>query len=303
MKIYITAFILPFVTFACFVNGKQAQVKHSLNPKFGDYWYQGKAELSSYDLSQSRYGEIRNGHAVLIFVTEDFSKSKQVKLESPIKNEDDVVKVMKLNATRKFNTGIYPYSTISSVFTPIYLNSYPKTLKLATSSQEWCGHTFIQANLKNNIYEIQGNSYFESEGDFSYQVNEVMMEDEIWNRIRLNPQQLPIGKSEMLPGSLYCRFKHIEFKPTTVDAKLVSVSDSTMAYELNYTEIDRSLKIMFNKSFPYDIQGWEETYTDGFSENAKPMTTKSTVKKVIQLDYWTKNKTSDNHWREELGLE
>ena len=36
---------------------------------FGDYWYQGKAELSRYDLKQVRYGEIHQGDAVLIFVT------------------------------------------------------------------------------------------------------------------------------------------------------------------------------------------------------------------------------------------
>ena len=77
MKKYITAFVLPFVTFACYVNENQAQVNHSLNPKFGDYWYQGKAELASYDLNQSRYGEIRNGHAVLIFLTEDFSNYRR----------------------------------------------------------------------------------------------------------------------------------------------------------------------------------------------------------------------------------
>ncbi|MDP7238046.1 MAG: hypothetical protein QGI34_15090, partial [Candidatus Latescibacteria bacterium] len=40
---------------------------------FGDYWYQGKAEITSYTLKQARYGEIHDGHVVLIFVTEDFS--------------------------------------------------------------------------------------------------------------------------------------------------------------------------------------------------------------------------------------
>jgi len=36
--------------------------------QFGDYWYTGEAELTSYELKQSRYGEIHEGHAVLIFV-------------------------------------------------------------------------------------------------------------------------------------------------------------------------------------------------------------------------------------------
>lgn len=42
--------------------------------QFGEYWFQGKAEISSYDLTQYRYGEAREGEAVMIFVTEDFRK-------------------------------------------------------------------------------------------------------------------------------------------------------------------------------------------------------------------------------------
>ncbi len=67
----------------------QEKVNLMLYEQFGDYWYQGKAELTSYDLEQVRYGEKREGEAVLIFVTEDFSKSKQVKLDNPNQAGDD----------------------------------------------------------------------------------------------------------------------------------------------------------------------------------------------------------------------
>ena len=63
---------------------ENAQQVNTIIPKdFVQYWYGGKAELNSYDLKQSRYGQIRNGEAVMVFVTEDFSKSKQVKLDYP----------------------------------------------------------------------------------------------------------------------------------------------------------------------------------------------------------------------------
>ena len=52
-------------------------------PEFSRYWQQGKAELTSYTLEQARYGEIHQGEAVLVFVTEDLSKTKQVKLDNP----------------------------------------------------------------------------------------------------------------------------------------------------------------------------------------------------------------------------
>ena len=37
-----------------------------------DYWDRGQAEVARYDLVQTRYGEPREGHAVLVFVTEPF---------------------------------------------------------------------------------------------------------------------------------------------------------------------------------------------------------------------------------------
>ncbi len=76
-----------------------------LTQEFKDYWYAGKAEISSYQLKQARYGETREGNAVLIYVTEDFLPDAQVKADN--QNESNVP-VLKLNATKKFNTGNYP---------------------------------------------------------------------------------------------------------------------------------------------------------------------------------------------------
>ena len=40
------------------------------------YWYNSEAEITSYNLKQARYGEIHEGKAALIFVTEPFSKKR-----------------------------------------------------------------------------------------------------------------------------------------------------------------------------------------------------------------------------------
>jgi len=85
-------------------------IKREISQQFKDYWYDGTAEINSYELQQSRYGQLHQGHAVLIFVTEDFSRSKQVKLDGPGNAVDDKASVLKLNLTKKFNTGIYPYA-------------------------------------------------------------------------------------------------------------------------------------------------------------------------------------------------
>ena len=49
---------------------------------FYEYWGDGRAELSSYRVVQSRYGEAREGHSVLIFVTEEINRQTLVKGES-----------------------------------------------------------------------------------------------------------------------------------------------------------------------------------------------------------------------------
>ncbi len=180
----------------------------SANKDFSDYWYQGEVEISSYKLSQARYGALHEGSAVLIFVTEDFSKEKHVKLDNPAEAGDDGVKVMKLNLIKLFNTGIYPYSMMSPVFSPVNLQDHPDALKVTTTSQEWCGHTFTQLNLEGDAYQAQLFSYFESEGGQQLEMENALLEDELWNMIRINPAKLPSGKINIIPGTMYQRLSH-----------------------------------------------------------------------------------------------
>jgi len=272
---------------------------------FKDYWYQGKAEITSFELEQARYGEIHPGQAVLIFVTEPFSKSKQVKLDNPQRSPKDDVSVLKLNATRKFNTGVYPYSTMQSIFTPVETKQFPNSLKVTTSSQEWCGHTFHQLNLTKNNYQSNLFSYFESEGDQKKNIDKTLLEDEILNRIRINPTELPTGKINIIPSLLFTRLKHIDLKSESAAATLQPIDGNPdqLEYSIQYKNLDRTFSIQFEKAFPHQILGWKESITSGWGANAKTLTTKATRKKTIKLDYWSKNNLEDKIFREELGLE
>jgi len=272
------------------------------NNQFKEYWYQGKAEITSYELEQARYGEIHKGDAVLIFVTEDLSKKKQVKLDYPSKNPSDAVPILKLNSTRKFNTGIYPYSTMQSIFTPVNQKENSGSLKVTTSSQEWCGHTFMQLNQKGNNYQVQTNSYFESEGDSNSKIEKALLEDELFNLIRINPKALPQGELNIIPSTLFARLKHIKFQTEKASAQL-ETQKNQVVYTLDYSSLNRKLAITFEKDFPYQILSWEETYKSGFGSSAKTMTTKATKKKSILLDYWGKNSVADIKYQKELGLD
>ncbi|MEL7005145.1 MAG: hypothetical protein AAFN93_20775 [Bacteroidota bacterium] len=266
--------------------------------QFNDYWYSGKAEVSSYNLNQARYGELRNGKATLIFVTEPFSKSKQVKLDYPGRNSEDKVAVMKLNYVKKFLTGIYPYSMMLSTFTPVDSYNYPNTLKVTMSNQEWCGHVFTQMNLEKNNYQANSFSYFESEGDQGFEVEKALLEDEIFNRIRLDYKALPVGKVKVVPGLFHTRLKHKNLKAQQVDARLEEKGEKA-TYTVKYGN-QRTLSVTFGLAFPHKILSWSET-SKGIG--GKSLTTTAKLDKTLYIDYWTRNSNSDLYLRDSLNLQ
>ena len=287
-----------------------ASVSAPLPPAFGSYWFQGKAELTSYDLTQARYGELHKGEAVLVFVTEDFSRKKQVKLDNPAATPADKQPVLKLNFNKKFNTGVYPYSIVTSTFTPLDLSQDAHTPKVSMSMQEWCGHVFTQLNLQGNRYHVSQKSYFESEGDNETQLPATLLEDELWTRIRLNPAALPTGRVQLVPGTAFCRMQHVPLRAEAATLSLKAASPqpgspvAAQAYTVAYEgPKQHSLIIFFEQAFPHRILGWEESYLDG-PGTAQPrlLTTRATRRRSILLDYWRTHNNADAAWRDSLGL-
>lgn len=279
------------ISFNSAIEVKASQVKEKLSSEFKSYWYSGKAEISSYKLEQARYGEIRNGKAVLVYVTEDFLPNKQVKAD--YKNPQNIP-ILKLNATKNFITGIYPYSIMQSTFYPVSNNEH--AIKVSTSVQEWCGHVYTQLNNKNQ-FEITSHSYFETEADEDFKLNKSLLENELWIKIRINPKSLPTGNLQIIPSFEFTRLRHVPIKAYTAIATL-----SSNVYSITYPDLNRTLTIKFNKNFPYDILEWEETFKSRFGDNTKVLTTKATKLKTIKSAYWQKNNSEDEVLRETLKL-
>ena len=262
-----------------------------LTKEFKNYWYNNEAEINSYSLEQARYGELREGTAVLVFVTEPFLRDAQVKAD---KSDPSNIPVLKLNATKQFNTGIYPYSIMQSTFFPVANNQH--ALKISCSVQEWCGQVYTQLNNRTD-FDITSHSYFESEADEDYSVNKSILENELWTQLRIDPKSLPVGTNDIIPSLEFLKLKHVPLKAYKAISKL---SDTT--YTIEYPELDRSLTIYFNSEFPFTIEGWEETFISGYGEGAKQLTTKATKLKTITSDYWNKNANADGNLRETLQL-
>ncbi|AZQ58263.1 septum formation inhibitor Maf [Maribacter sp. MJ134] len=269
--------------------------KNELSKDFKAYWYAGKAEITSYKLEQARYGEMREGNAVLIYVTEPFLNDKQVKADG---NNPDNIPVLKLNSTKNYLTGIYPYSIMNSSFYPVHDNQH--ALKLTFSSQEWCGQVYTQLNNRAK-FEVASHSYFESEADQELQLDKAVLENEIWNKIRINPENLPQGNFNMIPSLEFSRLTHKELKSYSATASLTN-NGKHQTYEVNYPELKRTLKINFSTQFPYTIESWSDSFISGYGANAKTLTSTGTKIKTLNTPYWRQNGNKDLYLRDSLGI-
>src|SRR5438874_5970523 len=191
-------------------------------PEFGDAfwktWGDGRGELCGYDLETPRYGSIRRGTAVTIFVTETFSNALRVKADPGRHPQRDEFPVMKLNLVQDFPTGIYDYNLLTSAFValaPVNARPAGSPTKVSFSAQEWCGHVYTQVLFDARYARFAAHSYFDTEADSAASLempSDVLSEDAllIWAR-GFSPPVLAPGESADRPllGSLrHARLLH-----------------------------------------------------------------------------------------------
>ncbi len=286
---------LPFLVYSACTDTSEYNTPKVKTEK-EKYWYNGEAEITSYKLNQARYGELHEGQAVMIFVTEPFSESKMTKADNP---SDDDLSVLKLNFTKKFNTGIYPYSMMLSTFFP-FTNSL-HSIKASASSQEWCGHTYMELQNKGR-FEVDVKSYFENESG-NHTIEKNLLEDDVWTKIRLDPESLPVGNAMMIPSLLTLRLDHENTAALECTLTNGKVNNEISTYTIKYREVDRTIVIKYQTSFPHKILGWEETSYSGNGSGRKKLTTTAEIQKSIRSDYWTKNSVADGVLRKDLDLD
>jgi hypothetical protein len=268
-----------------------------LHPTFDTYWYQGMAELTRYELRQSRYGDQYPGDAVLVFVTEDFLPKPQVKQEHG--DSPDAISVLKLNAYRRFYTGIYPYTLLTSSFTPVRPPG-AATLKVSSSIQEWCGVVYSQINRRDDGLHTIVHSYFQDDADQKTLLPDAPLEDGIWAQIRIDPSAIAEGQRAIVPALDYIRLRHKALRAypaevvRTPNAETELVDPPVTALEVRYPALGRSLIIYYEPRFPHVIRAWEE--------RVGPDRTTAVRTHAIVDDYWNHNGPDDVNYREALGL-
>jgi hypothetical protein len=242
---------------------------------------------------------------MMIYVKEDFLPERQVKHEGRSTGEAPVP-VLKLIATRDFLTGIYPYSLMTSVFSP-FTPGARGSYKVTATTQDWCGQTFMQVNSRDTALAVTYRSYFEGEGDRDFAVRPALLEDELFTLARSGPDHLPLGDVFVLP-SLHCvqlRIKEFHEHPgsATLESAFLPelTQDSVWVYSIRYRDIPRTFSITFGRSFPYPILAWEEN-EGGLKEGEVPLTTRGVRTHTMMSDYWNRSAPADTVLRRGLGL-
>lgn len=278
------------------------------DPNFGAYWRDGQAELDGYQWQVMRYGQRRVGQAVLVYVTEPFSRSKLVKVDDVSKEPADAFEAFKLNVVRDFQTGIYDYNTMVSLFTR---SDEFEPVKISFSSAEWCGHVYEELQFTPSGITEQYNSYFENESSSRTLAAKAggITEEGLWILLRgLRGPFLQPGQTRtvpFLPGSLYRRLNHRVLSWTSAkirrleEPRVVEVPAGKLAAFLYVIEVAdaRVGKFYIEKAYPHRVVQWQWHYA-----NQEEPFELGRLTGTARLKYWELHGNGDERYLKELGV-
>lgn len=291
------------------VAGPDAPAAPVFEDAFWKAWGDGKAELAGYDLVTPRYGQLRHGSAVAIFVTETFSNTLRVKSDPGKHPKSDEFPVMKLNLVQDFPTGIYDYNLMTSAFSALApVNGRPAggPTKVSFSAQEWCGNAYAQLLFDDRKARLTAHSYFDGEADRSESLacpDDAVAEDALllWARGFAFPLVAP-GASATRPLVRSLREARLLHQPETVRRATfaresapvrVTVPAGTIECERATVAVEggRTWTFWIERAAPRRLVQWE--CSDG---------EKAQLLGSDRLPYWTLHDEGGQAYLAKLGL-
>jgi hypothetical protein len=271
----------------------------SASTAFYSAWSDGLAELSSYRATVNRYGEMRPAEVVLVYVTEPMNRRTWIKDDEC--SEADRVNVLKLNVSLKFQTGVYPYSVLTSVFAPVdaYRNERFSPAKISISVQEWCGHVFQSIWPGEREFASLTLSYFASEGE--HQESEATPEGALYEDallIQLRELDGPFANGgawhgAMVPSLWVARKAHRPARP--VDATITRSQVMREGSPVHHFEVRYG-----TNTHTYDVEttGAHRVLSWHGSDGEE-----ATLIQTARIPYWSLNHNGDEQHRREFGAD
>ena len=225
-------------------------INQETNKTFTDYWQNERIETTKYELKED---SISVGEGSLSF---------NIQYVEGV-NKTDSIQVLHSDFTGKIHKENYDYSAMTSAYLPLNLTLRPHAMKVINSVQEPAGNSFLALSQIPKSYEIVAKNTFKEKTKEYFILERQQLEDELWSKIRLNPNDLPTGDIEIIPSFAY--WQSVRKSPSINEAK-AELKDyagteftgkKLQLYSLDYPELKRNLSIVFESDFPFEIVGWK----------------------------------------------
>jgi hypothetical protein len=267
---------------------------------FWSVWGDGKAELSGYATTTGRYGAPRDGRVVLIYVTEPMDRRNWIKDDAGDVPPESRVNVLKLNRVLKFQTGIYPYSVMTSVFSPVDAMAGERfaPVKIAMTAQEWCGSVYQRVMPAGDAFANEIRSYFHAEGDRDATVKVApgtLYEDALLIQLRELDGPFAGGKDwagTLVPSLWSQRKSHADLAPIAATIhREDALREGVPVTRFTLTAGGATTTFDVEKAVPRRVLSWKTS--DG--DEAKLL-------KTARLRYWELHDPGDEKYLQQLGF-
>ncbi len=225
-------------------------INQETNKTFTDYWKNGRIEITKYELKED---SISVGEGSLSF---NIHSVEGV-------NKNDSIQVLHSDFAGKIHKENYDYSAMTSAYLPLNLMLRPHAMKVINSVQEPAENSFLELSQIPKSYEIASKNTFKEKTKEHFILERKNLEDELWTKIRMNPNDLPTGDIEIIPSFAY--WQSVRKSPNIYEAK-AELKDyagteftgkKLKIYSLDYPDLKRNLSIVFEGDFPFEIVGWK----------------------------------------------
>ena len=225
-------------------------INQETNKTFTDYWNKGKIEITKYELKED---SILVGEGSLTFSI-DYVIGV---------NKTDSIQVLHSDFLGKIHKENYDYSAMTSTYSPLNQTLRSHATKVINSVQEPAINSFLELSQIPKSYEIESENTFKEITKKHFILERKNLEDELWAKIRMNPNDLPTGDIEIIPSFAY--WQSVRKSPNVYEAKAVLkdylgtefTGKKLKIYNLDYPDLKRNLSIVFEGDFPFEIVGWK----------------------------------------------
>jgi len=272
-----------------------AHPRAPVSAEFASLWRDGRAEVAAYRGRVERYGAVHDAEAVLVTVTEPFDRRTLVKDDDAPPGER--LEVLKLNLALRFQTGIYPYSVLTSVFSPVaaFEGERFSPAKITLGAQEWCGGVFSALWPDRAAFLERTHSYFASEGDREARTPvpaDALYEDALYLQLRELDGPFAGGadwQGALVPSLWRARRSHTPLAPEHARIERRHLPDREVFTLRTDGGLERTFEIGHDEGHP--ILAFRGSDGDDFRLIGRQ-----------RLPYWELHDPGEESFRAELGL-